>query len=497
MTHRKEDSCLKLISSSGFLTILFLPLLLASRYWRRCGLPRFSLLITNLRSSCNLQGLAPLWSGLCLSLSGWFGASAQLITSLKASLILSQVHQLWRYVVSLICLLLCLCTPQLSLAQDNLNLPPRFKACAAYQTEIEKAVSKRWPADFQYPAVWRAQLYQESLCNPKAKSSAGAVGFAQFMRATQREVAERLGIDFDRFDARQSIDAGAYYQNRMMHVFRRRYREPEQAYELGAASYNSGLGSVLNAQRRCNNARLWEDISPCQKQVTGVHAAETITYVSRIKRWTDDAEQQRPWNVPAMWRRDLTQRRRMDLFSRVPVRRWFTGQSWCTYFPLWGGWATAGHCRDEIEQGGTPPPFLQGLKVYHKAGVIDAALYGVTFPSKPPPRMLRGMSLETIGFPAGADALTYRQGKVYVTRQDGGEAYEQGGTIIVFEVGPRPTFEREPVVGGQSGSPGFDVSDQPRCIVVNQNGLTDLTGDGRPDNSMDCVDLSDVWEVLK
>lgn len=403
----------------------------------------------------------------------------------------------WR--VSLISLLLLLCWPLQSFASVDIGveLPPRFKACAIHQADIVKAVKRRFPKDFQYPAVWRAQLYQESLCDPSASSHAGAGGIAQFMRGTQREVGKRLGIDFDRYNARQAIDAGAYYQNRVTHTFRRRNRTPAQAYELGAASYNSGLGNVLKSQRLCDNARLWDDIAPCQNKVTGRHAAETITYVSRIKRWTNEAEDARPWNVPAGWRKTVTAPRRQALYNGLPVRRWFTGQSWCTYFPLWGGWATAGHCLDEVRAAGTPPPFLDGLEVKHAPLVIDAALYGVSFPKEGPAPMIEGESIETIGFPAGSDALTYRKGRAYFKRADGGEAYEYGGFIIVLETGPRPTFEREPVVGGQSGSPGLNAKGIPVCIVVNQNGLTDLTGDGRPDNSFDCVALSDVWEVLK
>jgi len=317
------------------------------------------------------------------------------------------------------------------------------------------------------------------------------------MRGTQREVGNRLGIDFDRYNARQAIDAGAYYQNRVTHIFRRRNRTPAQAYELGAASYNSGLGNVLKSQRLCDNARLWDDIAPCQNKVTGSHAAETITYVRRIKRWTNEAEDARPWNVPDGWRKEVTVLRRQSLYDAVPVRRWFTGQSWCTYFPIWGGWATAGHCIDETRAAGTPPPFLDGLEVKHAPFVIDAALIGVSFPTDRPALMIEDESIESIGFPAGADTLTYRSGRSYIKRNDGGENYRHGGFIVVLETGPRPTFEREPVVGGQSGSPGLNAKGAPVCIVVNQNGLTDLTGDGRPDNSFDCVALSDVWELLK
>lgn len=395
---------------------------------------------------------------------------------------------------------LCLTAlPQSSLASSGFNpdAPKRFAPCEPYWGDIVKAVERRFPDDFQYPAVWASQLYQESLCNPAANSPAGAGGFAQFMKATARDMSKRLGIDFDRYDARQAIDAGAYYQARLTKTFRRRGRHPEQAYELGAASYNSGLGNVLKSQKLCGGARLWAGVSACQDKVTGRHAAETITYVKRIKRWTNEMEDSRPWAVPELWRQEVTGARRHALADEVPVRRWFTGQSWCSYFPYAGGFVTAGHCHDEVQQGGLAPPFLAGLEVTAAAGAIDAAAYGVDFAAASPPVMRAGMSVETIGYPAGSDGLAYRKGAAYIRRQDGGESYEHGGWIVTLEAGPRPTFEREPVVGGQSGSPGLDKDGNPVCIVVNQNGQTDLTRDGRPDNSFDCVALSDAWEILR
>lgn len=362
---------------------------------------------------------------------------------------------------------------------------------------IETAVARRFPADFQYPLAWTAQLYQESLCNPEAASHVGAGGIAQFMPRTAQEMARRLGFDFDRFDAAQAIDAGAYYQARMTAPFRRRGRTPEQANELGSAAYNSGLGNVLRAQKKCGGARLWDDISPCQSQVTGHHAAETITYVKRIKRWTNEMGDPTPWEVPAGWRAEVTQVRRATLAASVDVRRYFTGRSWCSYFAYGGGWITAGHCHDEIAEGDVSPPFVEGLTAEVRPAVIDAAAYGVTWPDTPPPRIKQGMSVETIGYPAGSDALAYRKGVAYIKRRDGGEDYEHGGWIVSLPAGLLPSYEREPVVGGQSGSPGLDKAGNPICIVVNQNGLTDLTKDGILDNSFDCVSLRDVWEVLQ
>ncbi|RKQ68933.1 transglycosylase-like protein with SLT domain [Litorimonas taeanensis] len=399
-------------------------------------------------------------------------------------------------------LLWCLWLAPSSSASDQVGpvWPSKFTACEVYIDDIRAAVSRRFPDDFQYPTVWAAQLYQESLCNPAARSPAGAGGIAQFMSATAGDISKQFGFDFDRFNARQAIDKGAYYQAKRTAPWRRRYRTPEQAHELGLCAYNAGMGNCLKAQKLCGDARLWKDIAPCQGRVTGRHAAETIQYIKRIKQFSNEISDASPWDIPTGWRQEITQSRRQALFSDLPVQRHFTGQSWCSFFPLWGGWATAGHCHDEIERAkqthGFPPPFLDGLTPSY-ASEIDAAFYGVSFPKTSPRNIEAGEIVEIIGYPAGADGLAYRKGYAYLKRASGGETYAMGGYIVVFETGPRPTFEREPVVGGMSGSPGLDSHGQPICIVVNQNGQTDLTGDGRPDNSMDCVSLADAWEVLR
>ena len=63
--------------------------------------------------------------------------------------------------------------------------------------------------------------------------------------------------------------------------------------------------------------------------------------------------------------------------------------------------------------------------------------------------------------------------------------------------GENVTFEREAVVGGMSGSPVLNASGEIVCILVTQNGLTDLSKDNIPDNSYDCVPLARVWDVFK
>ena len=162
----------------------------------------------------------------------------------------------------------------------------RFKDCARYDSYIAQSVKEFWARDFQKPIAWKAQLYQESLCKPKAVSPVGAKGIAQFMDGTAKEMARIFRKKFNPDDAREAIRYGAYYVNRNAKMFRRRQRTHEQALELGQACYNAGCGNVLKAQRISGNKRLWDEISPFMVQVTGrSNSHETITYVSRIKRW--------------------------------------------------------------------------------------------------------------------------------------------------------------------------------------------------------------------
>lgn len=161
------------------------------------------------------------------------------------------------------------------------------RECREYEGEIERAVKKYW-GSYQFPLAWAAQLWQESRCDPLAVSYVGAAGLAQFMPATWAEVAQRLNLPPGSTPhGRIAIDAGAFYQARQMAAWTAR-RGDYDRWQLGLASYNGGLGNMLKAQRLCGDARLWQDIEPCLPQVTGIHANETRTYVSRIKRWWRD-----------------------------------------------------------------------------------------------------------------------------------------------------------------------------------------------------------------
>ncbi len=119
-------------------------------------------------------------------------------------------------------------------------------------------------SDLDWRLTW-AQARQESLEDAWARNErSGALGVMQIMPSTAREIQRKLGINCWPYgNARCSIVMGSYYQGRMTNQFRRRERTPLQAWELGAASYNGGLGYVLSAQRECADARLWKEIKLC------------------------------------------------------------------------------------------------------------------------------------------------------------------------------------------------------------------------------------------
>lgn len=126
----------------------------------------------------------------------------------------------------------------------------------------------------------RAQCYQESRLDPYAVSPAGAQGLCQFMPGTWRDV----GLDAGPFNPIANARAAALYVRRL----RRSWYSPRPEYDrhsLALASYNAGLGNLVAAQRRCDNARLWPDIARCLPDITGRHARETLHYVPAIWGW--------------------------------------------------------------------------------------------------------------------------------------------------------------------------------------------------------------------
>lgn len=110
-----------------------------------------------------------------------------------------------------------------------------------------------------------AQIQQESGFNPKAVSSAGAKGLAQFMPDT----AKRFGLK-DPFDPVQAAEAYGKYMSLLLKLFNGRY-------DLALAGYNWGE----------NRAQLKTALRT-GKQLTG-QPTETRNYVAKIMANADKA----------------------------------------------------------------------------------------------------------------------------------------------------------------------------------------------------------------
>ena len=105
-------------------------------------------------------------------------------------------------------------------------------------------------------ALVAAQMYQESRFNARARSWAGAVGLMQLMP----ETAKMMGVRNIR-DAKQNIDAGTRYL--ALHVVRFDSLTERNALAFALASYNAGLGHVLDARKIARdeglNPDVWKD----------------------------------------------------------------------------------------------------------------------------------------------------------------------------------------------------------------------------------------------
>lgn len=155
-----------------------------------------------------------------------------------------------------------------------------------YDRSIQAAVEQWW-TDLPFWKLWKAQLVAESNLDPNARSGVGAGGLAQIMPTTFHDLSMTLRYpdNASPFDADYAIQAGAYYQGRLRRAWSPAGRTPPQRNDLGLGSYNAGMGHILAAQRRCHDAVVWVDISPCLAEVTGAdNARQTTTYVSRINR---------------------------------------------------------------------------------------------------------------------------------------------------------------------------------------------------------------------
>lgn len=128
---------------------------------------------------------------------------------------------------------------------------------------LVRTVADRYGYD---AALLAAQAEAESAGNPKALSSAGAMGLMQFMPGTWQD----YGQGKDPNDAEASLDAGVRYMKHLL----ARYASAASPVELALAAYNAGPGNVDKAIKATNRTD-WAGIAAALP-------AETQGYVPRI-----------------------------------------------------------------------------------------------------------------------------------------------------------------------------------------------------------------------
>jgi hypothetical protein len=119
-------------------------------------------------------------------------------------------------------------------------------------------VQVAWADAIKYgicPRYFVRQINQESSFNPKARSSAGAVGIAQFMAGTAPTWGLKVGGGVDeRLDPIKALDASA----RMMASSYKNYLKsnpPTVAYMKTLAAYNAGGGNVGSGSNWFSNLK--------------------------------------------------------------------------------------------------------------------------------------------------------------------------------------------------------------------------------------------------
>lgn len=155
-----------------------------------------------------------------------------------------------------------------------------------YDALLHAAVERHMPAYAQPYKCWvKAQFWAESKLDPGARSHAGAMGLAQVMPATWREWAARLGLTCSPWDAECAIAVGVAYVAQCLKWTHDSRQSVWANLARQAICYNAGVGNERKARRRARSDDP-DALLAALPEVTGRHAAETQTYVARIRRWT-------------------------------------------------------------------------------------------------------------------------------------------------------------------------------------------------------------------
>ena len=142
---------------------------------------------------------------------------------------------------------------------------------------------KRWGEYYAPWEDWRwfhSQSGAESNWNPDARSAVGAIGLMQLMPATAKD------LKVNPYDIEGNVQGGIHYDAWLWSKWKV-VKSLDDRRSFMFASYNAGLGNIINARKKSQLSDQWEVVAQWLPQVTGKHAKETVGYVTRIKRIYD------------------------------------------------------------------------------------------------------------------------------------------------------------------------------------------------------------------
>jgi membrane-bound lytic murein transglycosylase F len=156
---------------------------------------------------------------------------------------------------------------------------------AQYDGEFQRCTQKRLPAGWDWLRQ-KSQGCAESELNPNAVSPRGALGIMQWMPSDWPEWRDKCGYgaDVTPLMAAPAIDCACAY----MAFLYRQWSAPRPEFDrwrLALASYNAGLGNLIDAQDKASGVNDFMSIISYLPVVTGAaNAAQTFNYVDRIGR---------------------------------------------------------------------------------------------------------------------------------------------------------------------------------------------------------------------
>jgi soluble lytic murein transglycosylase-like protein len=138
------------------------------------------------------------------------------------------------------------------------------------------------------PVLFSAQLQQESGFNPEARSSAGALGVAQFTPTTLKEL-ERLGYGtVNPLDPSQAIPAAAFYLNSLANRLGDQGPASEKI-NRALLAYNAGPTTIKNAVAKAHAMGI---ASPTINDLVtnNLIPAETAGYIPKIQGYAQNQQ---------------------------------------------------------------------------------------------------------------------------------------------------------------------------------------------------------------